>query len=62
MQLDLVTKSEIVIDLFYKATVAPSITGTENNTQLNNDNTTGMRNYFLWLTYCQASAVENVRW
>jgi len=50
MQLDLVTKSEIVIDLFYNATVAPSITGTENNTQLNNDNTTGMRNYFLWLT------------
>ena len=48
------TVSEIVIDLFYNAIVAPSITGTENNTQLNNDDTTGMRNYILWLTYCHS--------
>jgi len=27
-------------------------------TQLNNDNTTGMRNYFLWLTYCRS--VQNL--
>ena len=34
-QLYLVTKSEMVIDMFCNATVAPSITGTESNTQLN---------------------------
>ena len=39
-----------------RVAVAPSFTGTENNTQLNNDN--GMINYFLWLTYCRS--VQNL--